>query len=486
MEIYVVQSGDTFYAIAQRYGLTTAQLQAANEIPDPAKLAVGQALLIPTPTAVALSYTVRSGDTLYQLAQLFGTTVSAIAQANSISNPAQIAVGQVLTIPGWSQSQYTVRSGDTLYQIASRYNTTASLIARVNGIANPALIYPGQVLTIPQPGPAAVTPTSIESIAYFQISGISRLEQSVAQLGQYFTYGALFHYPVSATGTLTISANTQRAVTALWNQNVKPLAVITNWGATGTFESELARTIMSDAAVKSQTIANTLALLNSYQFAGVNVDFENMYPEDRPLYNSFISDLAAALRPRGFTVSLAVAPKAADLPNASWVGAFDYATLGALVDLVFIMTYEWGWVGGPPMAISPINQVRRVLTYAVSQIPAAKVMQGVPLYGYDWPIPQTPERLAATVDLVNVYTLATDYNAAIQYDTTSQAPWFRYTDTGGQQHEVWFDDARSVTVKYQTAQEFGLRGVGFWSPINQPYGFTANWLIFDERFNVSK
>ena len=486
MEIYVVQSGDTFYRIAQKYGLTVAQLQAANEIPDPAKLAVGQALLIPTPTATALRYTVRSGDALYRLAQLFNTTISAIVQANQIANPDLLTVGQILTIPGWSQTQYTVQSGDTLYQIATRYNSTVNLIVAVNALANSALIYPGQVLVIPQVQSGAVAATSIASIGYFQISSINKLEQSIAQLGQYFTYGALFHYPVSSTGTITVSANTQRAVTALKNQNVKPLAVITNWGSTGTFESDLAHTILSDATVKTQTINNLVTVLGNYQFSGVNVDFENMYPADRQLYNNFIRDLAAALKPRGYTVSIAVAPKAADYPNASWVGAFDYATLGSLVDFVFIMTYEWGWVGGPPMAVSPINQVRSVLTYAVSQIPANKVIQGVPLYGYDWPLPQTAANLAATVDLVNVYTLATNYNAVINYDTTAQAPWFNYYDTQGRQHEVWFDDARSVTVKYQTAQEFKLRGVGFWSPFNQPYGFTANWLIFAQMFSVTK
>ena len=100
-------------------------------------------------------YTVQTGDTLSEIAQRYGTTVSAIASLNGISNPNLIYVGQVLRIPsssGGSSSgtiSYTVKSGDTLSEIAQRYGTTVSAIASLNGISNPNLIYVGQVLQIP-------------------------------------------------------------------------------------------------------------------------------------------------------------------------------------------------------------------------------------------------------------------------------------------------------------------------------------------------
>lgn len=482
MEIYVIQPGDTLYRIAQRYGTTVAALQSVNQLPNPDRLVVGQAILIPGPALEPLGYTVQPGDTLYQLALLFNTTVNLIAQANRIANPNQITAGMTLLIPGWSQVLYRVQPGDTLSLIAGRYGVPVAMMAKVNQIVNPALIYPGQILRVPQVSPAK---PDIEVLAYFPSGDITGMEQTLVQIGSSLTYGVLFQFPVSATGTITVPGNTTRAVSDLKRYNVQPFPAVTNWGAGG-FDSDLARSIIGNDAVKTRTIDNILTILNQFGFAGVNIDFENMYPEDRPLYNNFIRDLAAALKPRGYLVSVAVAPKYADLPSAAWVGAFDYAALGELADFIFLMTYEWGWIGGPPMAIAPINLVRRVLAYAVSLISPAKLLEGIPLYGYNWPIPQTPDRPAVPVNLIEVYDLAFRYGANINYDPQAQAPWFRYTDEQGQEHEVWFEDARSITAKYTATKDFNLRGVGYWSYWGSPYGFPQNWVILNEMFRVVK
>ncbi|HYH04182.1 MAG TPA: glycosyl hydrolase family 18 protein, partial [Bacillota bacterium] len=287
-------------------------------------------------------------------------------------------------------------------------------------------------------------------------------------------------------GTITVSANTERAVNLLKRFQIRPMPVLTNWSPNIGFDADLARTLLGNDTIRQQVIANTLSLLRQYGMAGVNVDFENMYPEDRPLYTNFIQELAAALRPQGFLTTIAVAPKYADLPNAPWVGAFDYAALGAAVDFIFLMTYEWGWVGGPPMAIAPLNQVRRVIQYAASLVPPNKLIQGVPLYAYNWVLPDTPQNQAAALTIPAVYDLAYRYGAVINYDPTAQSPWFRYTDEAGVQHEVWFEDARSVQAKYQLASEFNLRGVGFWGYVNEPYGFPQNWPVLTDIFNIVK
>jgi len=484
-EIYVVQAGDTLFGIASRFDLTIAELQAVNQLPDPNRLVIGQALLIPLPRRSPLRYTVITGDTLFGLAQLFNTTVQVIAAANNLLDPNLIYPGQSLVIPGWSQIPYTVRTGDTLFAIASRFNVTVNQIARVNRLADPSLIFPGQVLNIPQP--VAVSPRpAIETLAYFQMYNFPALRRSLEQIAPYITYGALFDFRVTAEGAIPIPSTTRQAVDLLKEFDIRPLAVITNWAGTDTFDPELGRAIIGNPQARANTIQNVLNLLQTYGFAGVNVDFENMYPEDRNLYTEFIRELTATLRPRGFLTTIAMAPKYADFPNLPWVGAFDYAALGQILDFIFIMTYEWGWIGGPPMAIAPITQVRRVLTYATSLIPPTKIIQGIPLYGYNWPLPDTPETLASGVNLVDVYDLAYRYGATIQFDPTAQSPFFRYRDEQGVEHEVWFEDARSVLAKYETAQDFNLWGVGYWSQTNEPYGFPQNWLILEDMFQIIK
>ncbi|MGE5582582.1 MAG: LysM peptidoglycan-binding domain-containing protein [Bacillota bacterium] len=482
MEIYVIQPGDTLSSIAGKYGVSLTGLTQLNGLPNPEQLVVGQAILIPGPPPGPLQYTVVAGDTLYQLAQIFNTTVTAIARANSITNPDLIQVGTALTIPGWSQMNYIVRPGDSLFIIADRYQTTIDLLVRVNHLTASPMIFPGQILIIPQL-PAQAARKSIETLGYFQMTNLTGLRRSLGFISTYITYGALFQFPVAADGTITAPANTGNAVTILKDFNVRPLIAITNWGQTG-FESELARTIMGNATVKASTINNLLSLINQYGFAGVNVDFENMYAEDRQLFNDFLSDIVNALKPQGFLTTVAVAAKFSDQPTQSWVGTFEYGTIGRIVDIVFLMDYEWGWIGGPPQAIAPINLVRRALSYAVTQIPRAKIIQGEPFYGYDWPLPHTPEKLAVPVNLIEVYDLAYRHNARINYDNTAEAPWFRYTDGQGVTHEVWFEDARSFEAKYRTTKEFDVRGAGWWSYVNEPYGFPQNWPLMGELFMV--
>lgn len=477
--IYVVQPGDTLFTIAESAGTSVAALQQLNQFPYPDRLVPGQAILIPEAAPEPLQYTVTSGDTLYEIAQLYNTTIRALREANPLAELDPLLVGTVLIIPGWSQESYTVQPGDSLYRIADRYGVSPELIAQTNHLPPDGSIFPGQILIIPfQPR------RDIETLAYFQLLDPNGLERGLREMGQYITYGALFEYPVTPEGLLVISPNTERAVALLTQSNIRPLATITNWTPEIGFDSDLARTILGNEAIKTQSIASILGLLDQYGFAGVNIDFENMYPEDRYLFNSFIEDLAAALRPAGYLTTVAVAPKTGDLPNAPWIGAFDYAALGTAADIIFIMTYEWGWVGGPPMAIAPLPQVSQVLRYAVTQIPPVKIIQGVPLYAYDWPLPDTEATRATAVNLVEVYNLAYRFGATINFDPVAQSPWFRYTNDQGVDHEVWLEDARSVQAKYELAQSLGLRGVGYWAYGNHPYGFPQNWPILTQRFNV--
>jgi len=99
-------------------------------------------------------YTVKSGDTLAKIASKYNTTYQKLAAYNGISNPNLIYVGQKIKIPSGNNSVsytvYTVKSGDTLAEIAAKYGTTYQKLAAYNNISNPNLIYPGQKIKIPK------------------------------------------------------------------------------------------------------------------------------------------------------------------------------------------------------------------------------------------------------------------------------------------------------------------------------------------------
>lgn len=151
---YVVRSGDTLWLIARRYNTTVDAIKSLNGLTGD-NLSVGQVLRIPTSESAGGSYfeyVVRSGDSLWLIAQRYNTTVDAIKNLNGLSGNA-LSIGQILKIPSAGAApvpyfEYTVRSGDTLWQLARRYGTTVNAIKSLNGL-NSDILNIGQVLLIP-------------------------------------------------------------------------------------------------------------------------------------------------------------------------------------------------------------------------------------------------------------------------------------------------------------------------------------------------
>ena len=189
-----------------------------------------------------------------------------------------------------------------------------------------------------------------------------------------------------------------------------------------------------------------------------------MAAQDAQAYAQFISRLREALSPHNIPVLVALTAKTSrDQPGSLYEG-HDYRLLAQAADYVLLMTYEWGYTYGPPMAVAPLPNVRAVLDYAVTAIPPEKILLGIPNYGYDWPLPflQGTTR-AQSISNEQAIQLAITHNIAIQYDETAQSPYFHYTDAGGTIHEVWFEDARSLSAKLRLIAEYGFLGAGFWN-----------------------
>lgn len=134
------------------------------------------------------------------------------------------------------------------------------------------------------------------------------------------------------------------------------------------------------------------------------------------------------------------------------------------------------------MAVAPINKVRQVLDYAVTEIPPNKIYMGIPNYAYDWPLPyERGTTRARTIGNVEAVEIADQNGAQIQFDETAMSPFFNYT-VDGTEHEVWFEDVRSIDVKLRTANEYGFTGIGYWN-LMRP--FRANWLLLDSLFQLN-
>lgn len=424
-------------------------------------------------------YVVKQGDSIYSIANMFGVSYEKIVADNQLANPNNLVVGQTLVIlvPNIT---YTLKAGDRLTDIAKTYNVTLEELLRANQqLLTPNSVNIGDVITIPLQN----TTLGTMEVNGFAFPNITRetLEQTLPNL----TYLSIFSYQVNANGTLT-GINDEVLINMANNQNVASLLVITNIDQDGSFSGSLTNEIFNDQQAKDNLINNILTTIEQKGYFGVVVDFEYIYPEDRENYNQFLLELTDVMHNNGYIVASAVAPKINDEMEGILYEAHDYKTIGEIVDIVIIMTYEWGYTYGPPMAVAPLNSVMQVLDYAVTVIPPSKILMGIPNYGYDWTLPFVEGTAARVVTNTGAVDLAWQEGAFIQFDARSQAPYFNYwrtTNGVAHEHVVWFEDARSIDAKLRLVQQYGLRGVSYWT-INRY--FPQNWLVLEQLYDVDK
>ena len=135
------------------------------------------------------------------------------------------------------------------------------------------------------------------------------------------------------------------------------------------------------------------------------------------------------------------------------------------------------------MAVAPIFQVRKVVDYAVTEIPREKIRLGIPNYGYDWPLPfEQGVTKARTIGNVEAVQIAVSKGAEILFDDRAMSPYFTYVEDGVS-HEVWFEDVRSMQAKFDLMKEYGLNGAGYWQIMRL---FRANWLLLSGQFEIVK
>lgn len=422
-------------------------------------------------------HVVQPGDTIYTIARQYNTSPQKIITDNELQNPNELVVGQTLVILVPEQV-HIVQPGDTLENIAQRYGTTVVELLQYNPqITYADAIFPGDQITI-KLAQEKRGPIHIIGYAYPNIDRTVLMKTL-----PYLTYLTLFTYGITPEGNL-IGIEDEELIRIARDYGVAPLMLISTLTEEGTFSNELAHTILNDQDIQNNLIENVVRTMREKQYYGLDIDFEYVLPEDREKFVAFVQNMTDRLNQEGYNVLTALAPKiSADQPGLLYE-AHDYPALGEASNRVLLMTYEWGYTYGPPMAVSPVNRVREVLDYAVTEIPRDKIYMGIPNYGYDFILPyvQGVSR-ADSVSNVEAVQLAADVGAPIQYDEVSQAPYFIYYDNQGRQHQVWFEDARSIEAKLDLFSEYGFEGAGYWNVMRY---FPQNWLVVSSLYDIAK
>lgn len=428
-------------------------------------------------------HTVRSGEGIYSIAREYGVPPSRIINDNLLENPSRLAVGQDIVIL-YPTVTHTVRGGETLESIAVMHSTTVQDLYRNNPILDGMpTIYPGQVLNVAYEMPP-LGEISLNGYAYPNIN-----RDTLRRTLPYLTYISIFSHGIMDDGRLIPPAGgEEEAISLAGEYGVVPLLVLTSLTERGTFSSELASRVLDNEELRNAVIESVAQAVAEKGYGGVDVDFEYIPADSADAYAQFITDLSSRLGEE-YPVFVSLAPKyRADQPGLLYQG-HSYDLLGEAADRALLMTYEWGYTYGPPLPVAPINEVRRVIDYAVTEIPREKLLVGIPNYGYDWALPYVRgESKATSLGNVEAVNLALDRNAAIQYDEMAQAPYFQYYDrpetySDAVEHIVWFENAKSADAALRLVAEYGLNGAGVWNIMKY---FPALWLVANSLYSIRK
>ena len=279
--------------------------------------------------------------------------------------------------------------------------------------------------------------------------------RSAEAFGKLLTGIIPFSYNITAQGIVT-GNHDQNAANLAKLRSLSNYALIHNISGSN-FDGELVHQVLSSSTRRAALVNNIYKLLKNHGYDGVNIDFENLRPSDRHLFNTFIRELAAKLKPAGLRLTISVPAKTADYASSAWVGAFDYATLGGYADRIMLMTYDEHSIASGPGPVASIGWVERVLRYATSQIPADKIILGLAGYGYDW----TGFGKARALTYPQIMNLLKKHDVRASWDAASKSPYFTYF-SGGQRHTVWYENSASLTAKVDLVARWGIRGVALW------------------------
>lgn len=309
----------------------------------------------------------------------------------------------------------------------------------------------------PDASPASVAPLVVGAVPYWAQAESSA---SLVQHAPRVDVATEWAYGVNPDGSISLPRTTARMndpalATQLRPQNVAMIPTVANTTGGGWDGATVAR-VIGDPVLRGAHIAALLKLITDNDFAGVQIDYEDLTGADRSNFSVFVSELSPAVHRVGKVLYVTLHPKENDAGYDQRNLAQDYSVVGQAADKVVLMAYDWHWQSGASGPIAPLSWVGSVVRYTTSQVPAAKILLGVPLYGYDW-----VGTKAQVLTWNQVQQLVAAHQAQVQWDEASQSPHFTYM-TDGVTHEVWFENARSVGLKVGLGTQNKLGGIELW------------------------
>jgi spore germination protein YaaH len=392
--------------------------------------------------------------------------------------------------PAMSQT-YIIQSGDTLFSIAQKFSVPVDKLITANNLRSD-MIYPEQRLWI-TPGDSGSTADTRYVLGFFvdQENDLPGSYDTMAAYSSQISAVAPFWYRLAPDSSVEIqehqtadgagTGDPKTIISEAHKNNIQVFALIHNMIYNEQVEgASLAAAVLETEKTRCDFINQLESIIKVYGYDGVTLDIEKVYLDDRDKYSLLVKELFERFDPQGYKVTVCVPAKTQDNITSSWSGPFDYKEIGRYSHSVIIMTYdEHGYVSGPgPIASS--GWVTDVARYAVDNIPPEKILLGIPGYGFDWTAGNACPRY---ISFAQAVALADSQQSNILWDVEGKSPYIKYIDSDNQEHEVWFENAYSLTHKLDIVEAFNLEGIAIWRLGMEDPGV---WDILNNRIKAEK
>ncbi|WP_392893446.1 glycosyl hydrolase family 18 protein [Streptomyces sp. LN699] len=222
--------------------------------------------------------------------------------------------------------------------------------------------------------------------------------------------------------------------------------------------------LMNDPARRTAHVDDLVAVATGRSYDGLDLDYEVMTETSDPAlrervrtgYNALTTELCARLHALAKSCVVTVMPRTRDTGLA-----FDYPHLGAVADRLRIMGYNLHNALGAPGPLSSTAWYEEFLTHATAQVPRDRLEVALPAYGWNWTVGSTAR--ARHVTSLEAEALRRDVGAYYALDPVSGTPHFTYTDDEGEEHQVWYQDAKGAARHLAVLARHGVRGTGLWA-----------------------
>lgn len=250
------------------------------------------------------------------------------------------------------------------------------------------------------------------------------------------------------------------------------------WGLVdNSFDPELTSKVIRNEEMKNRVISQIAFYASLYNLDGINIDFENVYYEDKDALVKFVEDLTYILKEQNLMVSIDVT-----VPGGSkrWSKVYDRERLAKIVDYVALMAYDEHWATSPVSgSVASIGWVEKGIQRSLKSIPKEKLLLGIPFYTRVWEETKGENGKikvsSKAIPIKNVEEILKKYDAVVTWDEKT-GQYFATYEKDNSTYKIWIEDTKSIELKIEMAKKYGLKGIASW---RKGYEYDKVWEVIN-------